>query len=77
MEELYLLSATCIHLFMTDVHFCFLYHSGDLLRVLDVSNDEKKLPTTYGRLQPPLGVHRLKVCSFHQYISLTFADFDW
>lgn len=29
--------------------------------MLDVSNDEKMLPTTYGRLQPPLGIYRLKV----------------
>ncbi|XP_024390594.1 uncharacterized protein [Physcomitrium patens] len=37
---------------------------GDLLAVLDVSKDEKMLPTTYGRLQPPLGVHRLKIVEF-------------
>lgn len=34
---------------------------GDLLTVLDVSTDEKVLPTTYGQLHPPLGIHRLKV----------------
>uniref|UniRef100_A0A7I4DLV2 Uncharacterized protein n=1 Tax=Physcomitrium patens TaxID=3218 RepID=A0A7I4DLV2_PHYPA len=37
---------------------------GDLLEVLDVSKDEKMLPTTYGRLQPPLGIHRLKIVEF-------------
>jgi serine/threonine-protein phosphatase 6 regulatory subunit 3 len=34
---------------------------GDLLKVLDVSADDKVLFTTYGQLQPPLGIHRLKV----------------
>ncbi|XP_024382791.1 uncharacterized protein [Physcomitrium patens] len=37
---------------------------GDLLAVLDVSKDEKTLPTTYGQLQPPLGIHRLKIVEF-------------
>lgn len=36
--------------------------AGDLLAVLDVSTDDKVLPTTYGHLRPPLGIHRLKVC---------------
>lgn len=39
----------------------FLMSAGDLLAVLDVSKDNLMLPTTYGQLQPPLGVHRLKV----------------
>jgi serine/threonine-protein phosphatase 6 regulatory subunit 3 len=34
---------------------------GDLLKVLDVSTDDTVLPTTYGQLHPPLGIHRLKV----------------
>lgn len=29
--------------------------------LLNVSSDEKILPTTYGELRPPLGKHRLKV----------------
>jgi hypothetical protein len=35
--------------------------TGDLLKVLDVSAEDKVLFTTYGQLQPPLGIHRLKV----------------
>ena len=35
--------------------------AGDLLMLLNVSSDEKILPTTYGELRPPLGKHRLKV----------------
>ena len=41
--------------------------SGDLLMLLNVSSDEKVLPTTYGELRPPLGKHRLKV-SYYVYI---------
>lgn len=37
---------------------------GDLLKLLDVSSTEKTLPTTYGKLQPPLGKHRLKIVEF-------------
>ncbi|KAM7530409.1 hypothetical protein LguiB_033819 [Lonicera macranthoides] len=37
---------------------------GDLLRLLDVSSEENVLPTTYGKLQPPLGKHRLKIIEF-------------
>ncbi|KAL2652053.1 hypothetical protein R1flu_020181 [Riccia fluitans] len=37
---------------------------GELLKILDVSNDEKVLPTTYGQLRPPLGIHRLKIVEF-------------
>ncbi|MBA0690947.1 hypothetical protein Goari_008598, partial [Gossypium aridum] len=33
---------------------------GDLLKLLDVSSSELTLLTTYGKLQPPLGKHRLK-----------------
>ena len=35
--------------------------AGDLLMLLNVSSDDKILPTTYGELRPPLGKHRLKV----------------
>lgn len=52
---------SCIHLILL-LMFVFGFVSvGDLLAVLDVSTNEKMLPTTYGRLQPPLGIHRLKV----------------
>ncbi|KAM0950713.1 putative SIT4 phosphatase-associated protein family [Dioscorea sansibarensis] len=37
---------------------------GDLLKLLDVSSSESSIPTTYGKLQPPLGKHRLKVVEF-------------
>ncbi len=45
-------------------NFCF---AGDLLTLLNVSSDEKILPTTYGELRPPLGKHRLKVGLFIYY----------
>ena len=39
--------------------------------LLNVSSDEKVLPTTYGELRPPLGKHRLKVSCYghppHQF----------
>ncbi len=41
--------------------------TGDLLKVLDVSAEDKVLFTTYGQLQPPLGIHRLKV-NLYSYI---------
>ncbi|KAL8204731.1 hypothetical protein R6Q57_010354 [Mikania cordata] len=37
---------------------------GDLLMLLNVSLDDKVLPTTYGQLKPPLGKHRLKIVEF-------------
>jgi len=37
------------------------YSAGDLLKLLDVSSSENLLLTTFGKLQPPLGKHRLKV----------------
>ncbi|XP_031100022.1 serine/threonine-protein phosphatase 6 regulatory subunit 3-like isoform X2 [Ipomoea triloba] len=37
---------------------------GALLMLLNVSSDEKILPTTYGELRPPLGKHRLKTVEF-------------
>ncbi|XVF23124.1 hypothetical protein REPUB_Repub13aG0010700 [Reevesia pubescens] len=37
---------------------------GDLLKLLDVSSSELALLTTYGKLQPPLGKHRLKIVEF-------------
>lgn len=35
--------------------------AGDLLKLLDFSSEGHVLLTTYGKLQPPLGKHRLKV----------------
>ncbi|KAG8385216.1 hypothetical protein BUALT_Bualt03G0019100 [Buddleja alternifolia] len=37
---------------------------GDLLKLLDISSGDCVLPTTYGKLQPPLGKHRLKIIEF-------------
>ncbi|GAB4859225.1 hypothetical protein Ancab_010685 [Ancistrocladus abbreviatus] len=37
---------------------------GDLLKLLNVSSDDKVLPTPYGELRPPLGKHRLKIVEF-------------
>ncbi|OMO67451.1 SIT4 phosphatase-associated protein family [Corchorus capsularis] len=37
---------------------------GDLLMLLNLSSDEKVLPTTYGELRPPVGKHRLKIVEF-------------
>ncbi|KAL0698649.1 hypothetical protein Bca4012_054771 [Brassica carinata] len=37
---------------------------GDLLMLLNVSSSEGVLLTTYGKLQPPLGKHRLKIVEF-------------
>ncbi|KAL8171737.1 hypothetical protein V2J09_023541 [Rumex salicifolius] len=35
-----------------------------LLKLLDISSDQSILPTTYGKLQPALGKHRLKLIEF-------------
>lgn len=37
---------------------------GDLINLLDVSSEDNILLTTYGKLQPPLGKHRLKIVEF-------------
>ncbi|XP_068656215.1 uncharacterized protein [Aristolochia californica] len=37
---------------------------GELLKLLDVSSSDSMLQTTYGKLQPPLGKHRLKIVEF-------------
>ncbi|XP_015882163.3 uncharacterized protein LOC107417977 isoform X1 [Ziziphus jujuba] len=37
---------------------------GDLLKLLDFSSTDNVLLTTYGKLQPPLGKHRLKIVEF-------------
>eukprot|EP00850_Spirogloea_muscicola_P011273 SM000069S20710 [mRNA] locus=s69:421571:428778:+ [translate_table: standard] len=37
---------------------------GELVSLLDVIGDEAVLPTTYGLLKPPLGIHRLKIVEF-------------
>ncbi|GMY10332.1 serine/threonine-protein phosphatase 6 regulatory subunit 2-like isoform X1 [Fagus crenata] len=47
---------------------------GDLLTLLNVSSDEKILPTTYGELRPPLGKHRLKIVEFIAVLLRTSND---
>ncbi|KAF8395000.1 hypothetical protein HHK36_018939 [Tetracentron sinense] len=47
---------------------------SDLLRLLDVSSDEKVLPTTYGELRPPLGKHRLKIVEFIEVFLTTGSE---
>uniref|UniRef100_A0A7N0T3Y3 SIT4 phosphatase-associated family protein n=1 Tax=Kalanchoe fedtschenkoi TaxID=63787 RepID=A0A7N0T3Y3_KALFE len=37
---------------------------GYLIKLLDVSSSEDILRTTYGKVQPPLGKHRLKIVEF-------------
>ncbi|GAB4829428.1 hypothetical protein Ancab_019099 [Ancistrocladus abbreviatus] len=37
---------------------------GHLLKLLKISSEESVLLTTYGKLQPPLGKHRLKIVEF-------------
>lgn len=41
-----------------------IHPAGDLLKLLDVSSVDNMLLTTYGKLQPPLGKHRLKIVEF-------------
>ncbi|XP_047321488.1 serine/threonine-protein phosphatase 6 regulatory subunit 3-like [Impatiens glandulifera] len=47
---------------------------GELLKLLNVSSDEKVLPTTYGELRPPLGKHRLKIVEFIAILLKTGND---
>ncbi|CAL5426952.1 unnamed protein product [Camellia sinensis] len=47
----------------------------DLLKLLDVSSDDNALITTYGKLQPPLGKHRLK-SSGKSYLAKLLRDLE-
>ncbi|PPS07626.1 hypothetical protein GOBAR_AA12999 [Gossypium barbadense] len=49
---------------ITDLRSLRSSDEGDLLKLLDVSSSELTLLTTYGKLQPPLGKHRLKIVEF-------------
>ena len=40
--------------------------------LLNVSSDEKVMPTTYGELRPPLGKYRLKVGIQCEFIVIPF-----
>ncbi|KAM3376170.1 hypothetical protein P3S68_014884 [Capsicum galapagoense] len=42
--------------------------SRDLLKMLNISSDDKILPTTYGELRPPLGKHCLKIVEFNSVL---------
>ncbi|KAK6932082.1 SIT4 phosphatase-associated protein family [Dillenia turbinata] len=47
---------------------------GDLLKLLDVSSGESVLVTTFGKLQPPLGKHRLKIVEFIAVLLATGSE---
>ncbi|GBG72667.1 hypothetical protein CBR_g12239 [Chara braunii] len=47
---------------------------GDLLALLDITGDETVLPTTYGQLKPPLGIHRLKIVEFISILLQTGSE---
>ncbi|GKV39968.1 hypothetical protein SLEP1_g47655 [Rubroshorea leprosula] len=47
---------------------------GELLKLLNVSSVEASLPTTYGKLQPPLGKHRLKIVEFISVLLTVGSD---
>ncbi|KAL6547813.1 hypothetical protein OROHE_009518 [Orobanche hederae] len=47
---------------------------GDLLKLLDVPPEEHALPTTYGKLQPPLEKHRLKIIEFISVLVAVSSD---
>ncbi|KAG6528648.1 hypothetical protein ZIOFF_010832 [Zingiber officinale] len=59
---------------LLNIHFCYYSQTtmealqyalpGDLLKLLDVCSSDSAMPTTYGKLQPPLGNHRLKIVEF-------------
>ncbi|XP_010503168.1 PREDICTED: serine/threonine-protein phosphatase 6 regulatory subunit 3-like [Camelina sativa] len=47
---------------------------GDFVALLNVTSDEKHLPTTYGQLKPPLGSHRLKIVEFIAVLMKTRSE---
>ncbi|GAB2214036.1 hypothetical protein Droror1_Dr00018368 [Drosera rotundifolia] len=47
---------------------------GRLLEMLDLSSDRTVLLTTYGKLQPPLGKHRLKIIEFISVLLSTGSE---
>ncbi|URE22645.1 serine threonine-protein phosphatase 6 regulatory subunit [Musa troglodytarum] len=47
---------------------------GDLLKLLDISSSDSDLLTTYGKLQPPLGKHRLKIVEFISVLLTTGSE---
>jgi serine/threonine-protein phosphatase 6 regulatory subunit 3 len=57
-------SCECIFYYKTNQIVIIFYPAGDLLKLLEVSSAENVLLTTYGKLQPPLGKHRLKIVEF-------------
>ncbi|OIT02326.1 PREDICTED: serine/threonine-protein phosphatase 6 regulatory subunit 3-like isoform X2 [Nicotiana attenuata] len=63
-------SYRCQYVYESSVHVnpetisAMLPKLGNLLKLLNISSDDKILPTTYGELRPPLGKHRLKIVEF-------------
>eukprot|EP00245_Coleochaete_scutata_P016893 TRINITY_DN806_c0_g1_i2.p1 TRINITY_DN806_c0_g1~~TRINITY_DN806_c0_g1_i2.p1 ORF type:complete len:994 (-),score=262.48 TRINITY_DN806_c0_g1_i2:857-3838(-) len=53
-----------IHSCSPDTVDGMLQRLGDLVALLDLSGDTLVLPTPYGQLKPPLGIHRLKIVEF-------------
>ncbi|XP_068652841.1 uncharacterized protein [Aristolochia californica] len=51
-----------------------LHKLDDLLQLLNVTDNENVLPTTYGELRPPLGKHRLKIVEFIAVLLKTGND---
>lgn len=49
------------------------YSTGDLLKLLDISSSDNVLLTTYGKLQPPFGKHRLKVSFVYFLCSINIS----
>eukprot|EP00252_Welwitschia_mirabilis_P001765 TRINITY_DN11708_c0_g1_i1.p1 TRINITY_DN11708_c0_g1~~TRINITY_DN11708_c0_g1_i1.p1 ORF type:complete len:764 (+),score=141.89 TRINITY_DN11708_c0_g1_i1:237-2528(+) len=47
-----------------DILNCMLQGIGQLMKFLYVCPDENVLPTTYGDLRPPFGIHRLKIVEY-------------
>ncbi|KAJ8467237.1 hypothetical protein OPV22_029789 [Ensete ventricosum] len=47
---------------------------GDLLKLFDISSLDSDLLTTYGKLQPPLGKHRLKIVEFISVLLTTGSE---
>jgi serine/threonine-protein phosphatase 6 regulatory subunit 3 len=54
-----------------------LHGLGQLLELLNVSSDANVLPTTYGELRPPLGMHRLKIVEFIAVLLKSGSEVVW
>lgn len=54
-----------------------LHGLGKLLELLNVSSDANVLPTTYGELRPPFGMHRLKIVEFIAVLLKSGSEVAW